>query len=152
MGQDAISALRWTPGGPLLAHRAACDGLTQPFEQAFKTRQALADLRLALLHGSDAEKPAGLDGHQHAVRDFPRPEAEIEEQRRQAAQYEDRDATTDRVREPAVMSITSRPDLKVALRASLPVALAGAAAAGRAVRGLKKQMKRLATQDEDLWR
>ena len=78
----------------LLAHRAACDGLTQPFEQAFKTRQALADLRLALLHGSDAEKPAELDGHQHVVRDFPRPEAEIEEQRRQAAQYEDRDATT----------------------------------------------------------
>ena len=79
-----------------MAHRAACDGLTQPFEQAFKTRQALADLRLALLHGSDAEKPAELDGHQHVVRDFPRPEAEIEEQRRQAAQYEDRDATTGR--------------------------------------------------------
>ena len=83
------------PKGPLLAHRAACDGLTQPFEQAFKTRQALADLRLALLHGSDAEKPAELDGHQHVVRDFPRPEAEIKGQRRQAAQYEDRDATTD---------------------------------------------------------
>ena len=108
MGQDAISALRWTLGGPLLAHRAACDGLTQPFEQAFKTRQALADLRLALLHGSDAEKPAELDGHQHVVRDFPRPEAEIEEQRRQAAQYEDRDATTDRVREPVVMSTAKR--------------------------------------------
>ena len=70
-----------------MAHRAACDGLTQPFEQAFKTRQALADLRLALLHGSDAEKPAELDGHQHVVRDFPRPEAEIKEQRRQAAQF-----------------------------------------------------------------
>ena len=97
-------------GGPLLGHRAACDGLTQPFEQAFKTRQALADLRLALLHGSDAEKPAELDGHQHVVRDFPRPEAEIEEQRRQAAQYEDRDATTDRVREPVVISTADRAD------------------------------------------
>ena len=100
-----------------MAHRAACDSLTQPFEQAFKTRQALADLRLAVLHGrepipqasdvlpqpgeqpgqedSDAEKPTELDGHQHVVRDFLRPEAEIEEQRRQAAQCEDRDATTD---------------------------------------------------------
>ena len=97
--------------GALWAHRAACDGLTQPFEQACKTRQALADLRLALLlHGSDAEKPAELDGHLPVVRDFPRPEAEIEEQRRQAAQYEDRDATTDRVREPLVMSTASRSD------------------------------------------
>ena len=85
-------------GRPVMASRS-------PSSKPCKTRQALADLRLALLlHGSDAEKPAELDGHQHVVRDFPRPEAEIEEPRRQAAQYEDRDATTDRVREPAVMS------------------------------------------------
>lgn len=69
----------------LLGHRAACYGL----EQTFKTRQALADLRLASLHdrepitqasdvlpqpgeqpdqeGSDAEKPAEFDGYQHVV-------------------------------------------------------------------------------------
>ena len=76
-GAGRDSALRWPPSGSLWAHRAACDGLTQPFEQAFKTRQALADLRLALLSGSDAEKPAELEGHQHVVQDFPRPEAEI---------------------------------------------------------------------------
>ena len=94
--------LYWLTGRPVTASRSPL------LAQAFKTRQALADLRLAVLHGSDAEKPAELDGHQHVVRDFSRPEAEIKEQRRQAAQYEDRDATTDRVREPAVMSTAKR--------------------------------------------
>ena len=39
-------------GEPLWAHGSACDSLSQPFEQAFKTRQALAKLHLAMLQSS----------------------------------------------------------------------------------------------------
>lgn len=74
----------------LLGHSAACHGLTQPFQKAFETGQALTKLSLTVLHGSEpvtqarlhpghvlpqpgeqpdqqggeAEKPAKLDGHQ----------------------------------------------------------------------------------------
>lgn len=76
-----------------MGHSAACYGLTQPFEKAFETSQALAKLSLAALHGSEpitqarlhaghilpqpgeqpdqqggeAEKPAKLNGHQYVV-------------------------------------------------------------------------------------
>ena len=44
----------------LLGHSSACYGLTQPFEQALKTRQVLAKLRLAVLHGSEPITQARL--------------------------------------------------------------------------------------------